>query len=321
MHVALLVTERASLALSLLAGDILRRADDMLAPQRRFRFELVCSRGPRTLTMMPGVTVRARRPRESYDYLIVPPFDDLSPGSDTESDTRDLALIFAQSIMGTVVASACLGSLAVAAAGLLDDREATTHWAWGEFARRRFPFVRWNPRRMISDQRNVITAGGYLAMVDLILHIVARETSTETADRLRQTLLADRERQRQSPYAARLLDRAPEDEQLTGLEAWIDRSLERPIAAEEMARRCNMSLRSFHRRFAAVYRMSPRKFLQLKRLERARVLLRDGTASVAQVRGAVGVSDATAFRRLFRREFGYSPAQEFRRNEMLRAGR
>jgi transcriptional regulator GlxA family with amidase domain len=311
LHIALLVTSRASPALSLLAGELLGRANHILG-HPRFRFELVSSGGPCTFRMMPGVTVRALRPRPRYDYLIVPPRDHFSSGCDY--DSRDLAVIFAQSLSGAVVASACLGALTVAATGLLDRREATTHWAWGRFAHERFPAVRWNVRRMISDQRDVITAGGCLALVDLVLHVVARETSTETADRLGQTVLADRARSSQSIYTQRLAaDPGAQDEHLSGLSSWIDGCLDRTIVAEEMARCCNMSLRSFHRRFAAVYRMTPQKFLQLKRLERARALLHEGSLSVAQVMQAVGVSNAGAFRRLFSREFGHSPG-EFRRS-------
>jgi transcriptional regulator GlxA family with amidase domain len=79
-----------------------------------------------------------------------------------------------------------------------------------------------------------------------------------------------------------------------------------------------MSLRTFHRRFAAVYRMTPQKFLQLERLKRAHALLHDGATSVAQVMQAIGVSNGAAFRSLFLREFGPSPAEWRRR---LVAGR
>jgi transcriptional regulator GlxA family with amidase domain len=265
--------------------------------------------------MLPGTTVRARRLRARYDYLIVPPpHNQFSSGCDY--DSRELGLVFAQSISGAVVASACLGSMTLAAAGLLNGREATTHWAWEAFAWRCFPAVKWNARSMLCDQGKVITAGGYLAMVDLVLHIVARETSTETANRIRQMVLANRRSHSQSIYMQELTtDWAARDEYLCGLADWLDGCLDRPLVVEEMARICKMSLRSFHRRFAAVYRMTPQKFLQLRRLERARALLQDGSMGVAQVMQAVGVSNAGAFRRLFYREFGYTPA-EFRRVQL-----
>jgi transcriptional regulator GlxA family with amidase domain len=76
-----------------------------------------------------------------------------------------------------------------------------------------------------------------------------------------------------------------------------------------------MSSRTFHRRFFDAYGTTPRKFVQLKRIEKAQRLLRTTARSVEQILALVGVSDVTSFRRVFRREIGYSPA-EFRRRLM-----
>jgi transcriptional regulator GlxA family with amidase domain len=79
-----------------------------------------------------------------------------------------------------------------------------------------------------------------------------------------------------------------------------------------MAKHCNMSLRSFHRRFREAYGVTPRKYLQLKRVEAVRRALGESRRSIAQILEDVGVSDVTSFRRVFQRELGQSPA-EFRR--------
>ena len=67
---------------------------------------------------------------------------------------------------GAAIHAACLGSLVVAQAGLLDGREATTHWAWIQRARQQYPQVSWDAARMICDTGDVITAGGFLAAVE-----------------------------------------------------------------------------------------------------------------------------------------------------------
>src|SRR5262249_10207908 len=161
-----------------------------------------------------------------------------------------------------VVASACLGALTLAAAGLLDGRAATTHWAWRSFVAERHPGVAWSLDRMVCDLGDVVTAGGYLATVDLALHIVAHTSTRQVAHRIGRTLLADSVRQRQSLYAQALIDPRVEHGPLRDLAGWIERRLAEPLTARDMARRSRMSVRNFHRKFGDAFGLTPRKYLQ-----------------------------------------------------------
>src|SRR6185312_16565729 len=100
--------------------------------------------------------------------------------------------------------------------------------------------------------------------------------------------------------------------ELRQIDSWIEGRLRAAPTAADMATHCNMSLRSFHRKFRDAYGVTPRKYLQLKRVEAARRLLAESRSSIERVLADVGVSDVTSFRRIFQRELGYSPA-EFRR--------
>ncbi len=195
---------------------------------------------------------------------------------------------------------------------MLDGVEATTRWSWTAHARSRHPTVAWNTRRIVCDQGRVITAGGYLATVDLALHIIAATSSRERARTLARMMLADSARQSQSVYALRLAEPAAAQGELRQIDAWIESRLRSAPTAAEMAKHCNMSLRSFHRKFRAAYGVTPRKYLQLKRVETVRRLLGESRRSIEQILAEVGVSDVASFRRIFRRELGHSPA-EFRR--------
>lgn len=125
-------------------------------------------------------------------------------------------------------------------------------------------------------------------------------------------MLADSTRQRQSIYAQALIEPEVTHPELNALKGWIERHLDQPLHAIALARRCRMSLRTFHRRFASVFQMTPRKYIQLKRIEKAQKLLRASSQSIEQILTGLGVSDTASFRRVFQREVGYSPA-EFRR--------
>jgi transcriptional regulator GlxA family with amidase domain len=308
VRVAVLVSACSSLPMALLFRAVFERANRRLAAPR-YRVALVSSRSVSCLSA-PDVTVTARLPRGRCDYVVVTPYDGLEPG--WRPDPADVALIRRQHARGAIVASSCLGALTLAEAGLLDARETTTHWSWTSHVRSRYPRVVWNTRRIVCDQGTVLTAGGYLATVDLALHIIAATSSRALAHELGRAMLADSARQHQSVYALRLAEPATVSGALRDLESWIDGRLRSAPTAAELARHCNMSRRSFHRKFREAYGVTPRKYLQLKRIEAVRQRLGESRRSIEQILAEVGVSDVTSFRRIFQRELGYSPA-EFRR--------
>lgn len=244
-------------------------------------------------------------------YLIVPPME----ASRTKDDISiaEIELLRRSAEAGATIASACLGALLVAGAGLLDDREATTHWNWVDFATRAYPAVRWNTREMLIDHGDVITAGGLLSIVDLCLHIVRNTAGSELARELGQTLLADTVRQKQSVYATKLVAAPRDAATFAALEQEIDKRGEENLTVPDMAAFCHMSLRSFHRRFQDNYGVSPIKFLQLRRIEKAKAMLAEKSLPLDAVAQRAGFADMAFFRTVFSRETGMTPGQ-YRRN-------
>ena len=305
MHLAILLGPRSSLALAVLCRTVFKLANRESGAEH-YTVDFVSSSREPSLAA-DGVSVKLQRARKRYDYTLVTPFDGLDES--WQPDPGQTALLQKQFAQGGVVASACLGALPLAATGLLDGHDATTHWSWDARARARFPQVRWNTRRMLCDEGRVVTAGGYLAVVDLALHIVARSNSRALAHTIGQRMLADSTRQHQSIYAQRLIDPDLEHGPMRKLAAWVKSRLREAPTAAEMADHCHMSLRSFHRRFVEACGVTPRKFIQLKRIEAARKQLVEGSRSLDEILEDLGVVDATSFRRIFQRETGYSPTQ------------
>jgi transcriptional regulator GlxA family with amidase domain len=316
LQVAILLGPQSSLALAMLCRTVFQFANRQLRTDR-YQVDLIGAGRKSTLTT-DGVSVRLQASRKLYDYTLVTPYDRIA--ENWQPDPGEVALLQGQSRQGGIVASACLGALSLAAAGLLDGQDATTHWSWDGRVRARFPQVRWNTRRMLCDQGKVITAGGYLAVVDLALHIIAQSSSRETAHAIGQRMLADSARQHQSIYAQQLVDPGLERGQMKQLATWIEGRLRSAPSVSEMASHCHMSLRSFHRRFVETYGVTPRKFIQLKRIEAARKQLVASARSLEEILEDLGVADTTSFRRVFQRETGYSPA-EYRRRLGMQRGR
>ncbi|HSP16059.1 MAG TPA: helix-turn-helix domain-containing protein [Thermoanaerobaculia bacterium] len=305
----ILLHEDVSVSLALLMRDILERANQVLG-RKRFGVQLVGRPGLARIRSGP-VTIRVQRAAGRAGYLVVPP---LAPGSDPFIDRPgESRLIRRLHEDGTIVFSACLGSLLVAQAGILSGRDATTHWAWIQQASERFPSVRWDARKMLCDSGEIVTSGGFLAAVDLTLALVDRMCPRPVSRELGRLLLADSTRQHQSVYATSLVAARTEDPRMKRLERWLSSHLSAEITVGDMAGVCHLSPRTFHREFVKAYGCTPKKLLQLKRIERVRRLLRQPDLSIEQAIERVGVSDVPSFRKIFQRELGLSPAEYRRR--------
>ena len=303
--IAIFLHQRVSISLALLADFIFNFAN-RLAEQPVFEVKRVHC-GPGAVHSAGGISVQATAAEASGGYLIVPPIEGLA--GEFAALPEETGLLKSAVDGGSVIATACLGAFLPAAAGLLDGRTATTHWRWGEYAVKHFPQVRWNLRSMLCDEGSIITSGGLLSVIDLALYVVSQNCSKEFGHRLGQLLLADSVRQKQSVYARSLVLPAKESARFARLERELQQRLADPFPVREMAELCGMSLRSFHRNFQNNYGVSPNKYLQLKRIERAKGLLADTALGVEEAAVRSGFSDSAFFRAVFSRETGMTPSQ------------
>jgi transcriptional regulator GlxA family with amidase domain len=166
---------------------------------------------------------------------------------------------------------------------------------------------------MLCDSGRIVTSGGFLAAVDLVLSLVERVSSRSVSREVGRLLLADSIRQHQSVYATTLVSARVDDPRMRRLESWMDGHLSSAVTVEEMAGVCALGPRTFHRAFVKAFGLTPKKLLQRKRVEKVRQLLRDADVSVEKAVAAVGVSDVPSFRKVFQRELGLSPAEYRRR--------
>lgn len=212
---------------------------------------------------------------------------------------------------GTVLASNCGGSFALAATGLLSGRPATTHWFFAEEFRARFPDVRLEADRMVIDEGDIITAGGLMAWTDLGLRIVERLLGPSVMMETARFLLIDPSGREQKNYASFAPKLTHGDEAVLKVQHWLQAKGVGPVAVAEMAAEAGMEERTFQRRFKAATAMTPVEYVQHIRVGKARELLEFTKRTVDQIAWTVGYEDAAAFRKLFHRITGLSP-QEYR---------
>jgi transcriptional regulator GlxA family with amidase domain len=209
---------------------------------------------------------------------------------------------------GSYIAGVCAGAAYLAEAGLLDGREATTHWASAQELQRRYPAVKWRPDKMITEDRRVLCSGGVYASMDLSLYLVEKFCGHEIAVQIAKALVINMPRSRQTGYAVLPLSRPHGDDAIRSAEASIERSFKSRLRVEDMARERHMSPRNFIRRFKAATGRTPGDYLQATRIAIAKQMLEGGARSVQTVCVAVGYEDPAFFRALFKRHTGMSPA-------------
>jgi len=210
---------------------------------------------------------------------------------------------------GTYVASVCTGAAYLAEAGLLDGREATTHWALAETYAARYPAVKWRPERFVTEDQRVLCSGGVYASIDLSLYIVEKFCGHEIALGCAKSLLVDLPRLHQSGYAVLPLSRPHADEQIRAAEVYIDQNYARNVTVERLGDHVHLSPRTFIRRFKAATGQAPAAYLRALRVSIAREMLEETRQSVDAISRAVGYEDVAYFRSIFKRLNGVTPAE------------
>ncbi|NJO24215.1 MAG: helix-turn-helix domain-containing protein [Sphingomonadales bacterium] len=264
---------------------------------------------PYGVQMLPQTSIRSVN---KADLVFVP-----SSGLDLEQQFARHAALFPwlrkMAARGAHVAGCCTGSAYLAEAGLLDGREATTHWATADDFAHRYPKVDWRPEKLITEDRRMLCSGGVYSSMDLSLYLVEKFCGHEVALQCAKALLINMPRPSQSGYAVLPLSRPHDDEKVRTAEAYMEKNYARDVSIEGLARKLNMSPRNFMRRFKNATGRLPGNYLQCVRVAVAKEMLEDGARSVRAVGAAVGYDDAAFFRNVFKRCTGMSPS-EYREN-------
>jgi transcriptional regulator GlxA family with amidase domain len=208
---------------------------------------------------------------------------------------------------GARIASLCTGAFALAEAGLLDGRRATTHWAHVALLRERYPAVRVDADVLYLDEGGVLTSAGKAAGMDLCLHLVRTDHGTAVANALARTLVVPPHRAGgQAQFIPAAVGHG-RDHVLAGLLPWALERIEHPLTVRDLARQAGMSSRNLARHFHAVTGTPPLRWLLTQRVRRAQELLETSDLSVEQIASRTGMGTATTLRRHFGEQLGVPP--------------
>lgn len=216
---------------------------------------------------------------------------------------------------GASVYSACSGSVLLASTGLLDGREATSHWGYIDLFRREFPKVEFRPEPnlVIADAAGrLVTAGGTTSWHDLAIHIIARHCSPGEALRIAKVYLLKWHGEGQLPYASLVRRQPHADSVVRRLEEWLAENFRAASAVTAAVEAAGLPERTVKRRFKAATGTTLIDYVQNLRIEEAKRLLESGAAPVDEIATEVGYENSAFFRRLFKRTTGLNPG-DYRR--------
>ncbi|GAU70185.1 putative AraC family transcriptional regulator [Streptomyces sp. NBRC 110611] len=251
---------------------------------------------------------------ETADTVVLPPYDLRLLTRELPEPVRNA---FARIRPGTRIVSICTGAFALAAAGLLDGRPATTHWALTDLFRGMFPHVALDPEVLFIDDGDVLTSAGAASGVDVCLHVVRSDHGSAVANRVARHCVVPPWRE---GGQAQYIEQPVPEEGVSGTattRAWALENLDRPLALRELAAHARMSPRTFARRFQEETGTSPGRWLIQQRVHRARHLLESSDLSVDRIAAEVGFATGTSLRQHLHAAIGVSP-QTYRRT--FRAG-
>lgn len=257
-------------------------------------FDVLVPSGPQLLAQADTVVIPA-----SYGY----------PGLVDDGDALPPALAEALALIrpGTRIASICIASFILAAAGLLDGRPATTHWMHAGQLQRWYPKVRVDPDVLFVDDGDILTSAGVAAGVDLCLHMLRRDHGTEVANQVaRRSVVPPWRDGGQAQFIEHPVPAAPVAP-TAAARAWALENLSSTVSLSGMAAVSRMSVRTFSRRFRQETGMTPGQWLIAQRVGLARRLLESSQLSADQVAQRAGFGTSASMRRHLRASIGVPP--------------
>jgi transcriptional regulator GlxA family with amidase domain len=275
----------------------------IVAPRRR---GFACGNG---IPVRPDCAV-AEDP--AADIVILPELW-LGPDEDIEGRYPELLdWIRRRYHAGATLYSACSGALMLAATGLLDGCDATSHWGYQDLFRARYPQVNFRPEPNLvfaDPQGRIVTAGGTTSWHDLAIHIISRHASPGEAMRIAKVYLLKWHGEGQLPYATLVRRQPHADAVVRACEDWLGEHFREVDRLGQVVARAGIPERTLKRRFRAATGTTLIDYLQNLRVEAAKRLLESGDMPADEISVQVGYEDPSFFRRLFKRRTGLTPGQ------------
>lgn len=219
-------------------------------------------------------------------------------------------------LRGAQIVGLCLGSFVLAAAGLLDNRKATTHWFWTDELARRYPLISVDPNVLYVDDGNIITSAGTAAAIDCCLHMLRQRYGAKAANQVARRMVVSPHRQGgQAQYIQQPVRDISTIDHFAKVLDWTRKNLDKTHSLDSLAERALMTRRTFTRRFRQVMGVTVGQWLLGQRLSLAQQLLETSDGTIDLIAEKAGFGSPATLRQHFSHAFKISPSnyrREFR---------
>jgi transcriptional regulator GlxA family with amidase domain len=210
---------------------------------------------------------------------------------------------------GAAIASICTGAFLLAAAGLLEGKICSTHWAVSNQFSTMFPKVKLKTDLLITDENGLYTNGGAYSFLHLIIYLVEKYFDRPTAIYCSKVFQIEMDRQSQSAFAIFTGQKLHGDEMVQQAQTYIETRLDEKISVPHLSARFAVGRRNFDRRFIKATGNTPIEYTQRVKIEGAKKALETSRNTINEIMYQVGYSDVKAFRELFKKITGISPLE------------
>jgi transcriptional regulator GlxA family with amidase domain len=226
-----------------------------------------------------------------------------------KNNTNLIKWIETQYHNGAEIASICTGAFLLAATGLMDGKECSTHWIATEKFKQLYPQVHLVTDKVITDEGGIYTNGGAYSFLNLMLYLIEKKYDRQTAIFCSKVFQIDINRNQQSEFTIFEGQKKHSDTLIKKTQELIESNLQDKISFEKVAEDLAISRRNFDRRFIRATGNTPVEYLQRVKVEAAKKQLETGMKHVNEIMFDVGYSDIKAFREVFRKITGLSPLE------------
>ena len=241
------------------------------------------------------------------DILLIPAME-FDVAEKLEANKEAIGAIQSLYKKGVAIGSMCTGAFLLGASGLLDGKEATTHWYMSNTFKQMFPKVKLADERVIVDNGRLYTCGGATSFINLVLYMVEKYCGKETAAMTSKMLLIDYQKPAQNSFAIFIPQMQHEDKEILKVQHRLQEDSKLYTVAE-LADIANMSLSTFQRRFKKATGEMPLKYIQKVLVEKTKGYLSTTNMTFEEISFKVGYNDSASFRNIFSKHTGTTPLQ------------
>ena len=242
------------------------------------------------------------------DLLVIPPtFGDVAKG--LQANAEAIPYFRKLHAKGTSLASLCIGAFLLAETGLLNGKKCSTHWAYINEFKERYPDVEIEDGAIITEHDNIYSSGGASSLWNLILYLIEKFSDRETAVMISKYFALDIGRESQSQFAIFRGQRNHKDADIQKVQDYIEKHYAEKITIDALAGLINTGRRTFERRFKEATNNTPIEYIQRVRIEAAKKNFEASRKNVSEIMFDVGYTDTKAFRDIFRKITGLTPIE------------